>query len=89
MDFDRCEASEPGVSVSMQLLGDGEGPLHRLLSPLVEAFTPVGEAVGVQLRVVNVLALGQIALAVRRTAIAGDAQDISRSSNPLAIPAVA
>jgi len=47
LGFDGGEAPEPGVSVSVQLLGIGKGPLDRLLSPFVEAFAPVGEAVSI------------------------------------------
>jgi len=41
------EAPETRVSVTVQLLGVGEGTFHRFFSALVNAFSPIGQAMGV------------------------------------------
>ncbi len=47
LPFDLDEATEPGIAMSMQLLGIGKGTLHRLLASFVDGLAPRREAVGV------------------------------------------
>lgn len=44
---DGGQAPEAGISMSMKLLGVGEGTFDGFLSPLVDGLTPIGQAVGV------------------------------------------
>src|ERR1700712_2124826 len=45
LEGDGEQAPEAGIAVAVELLGVGEGPLDRLLAPLVDALAPGSETV--------------------------------------------
>ncbi len=48
MPFDAGEAAITGVAVSEELFGTGKGSFNRFLSPFINAFTPISQAITVR-----------------------------------------